>query len=170
VKRWGIDRLRDMEGMLTEPPTYRRYELTTTMAEEAALRLAVSETGGEVPRLALVSERYFTLYGPGVCPRNTVTLWGLDQPPGSFPRADHILTTSTTERELLTRDGRRAIQVGCAAAVSTACPAGTVTVTRYSRFMPDPMFERHRFTATAADGMVAFANGYFFEGLGFCAF
>lgn len=170
VKRWGIDRLRDMEGMPTEPPTYRRYELTTTMAEEDALRLAVRETEGDVPRLALVNERYFTVYGPGVCPRNTVTLWGLDQPPGSFPRVDHILTISTTERDLLTRDGWRAVQVGCAVAPAATCPAGTVAVNRYGRFMADPMVERHRFTATNADGMAAFAGGYYFESLGFCAF
>jgi hypothetical protein len=36
--------------------------------------------------------------------------------------------------------------------------------------MADPMVERHRFTATAADGMTAFAGGYYFESLGFCAF
>ncbi len=170
VKRWGIDRLTDREGMLTEPPVYRRYELTTTMAEEDALRLAVPGMEGDTPRLALTNERYFTIYGPGVCPRNTAVLWGLDQPPVSFPRADHILTISQTERDLLVRDGWRAVQVGCAVAPSGTCPAGTIAVSRYGRFMADPMVERHRFTATAADGMTAFAGGYYFESLGFCAF
>jgi hypothetical protein len=168
VKRWGIDRVTDMEGMPTTPPVYRRYELTTTPAEESALQMALP--GGESARLALVNERYFTIYGPGVCPRNTTTLWGLTQPPGTFPRADYILTTSNTERELLVREGWRAVQVGCAVEASGTCPPGTVPVNRYNRFMPDPTVERHRFTATPADGMEAFANGYFFKGLGFCAF
>ena len=170
VKRWGIDRVRDMEGALTEPPAYRRYELTTTAEEETALRMAVSGGEGDVPRLALVNERYFTVYGPGVCPRNTAVLWGLVQPPGAFPRADYVLTVSATERDLLTRDGWRATQVGCAVAATTACPAGTVAITRYSRLMPDASVERHRLTATAADAMAAYSAGYFFEGLGFCAF
>ncbi len=165
VKRWGID---PQDGGTGEGSGsmqgFAHYELTTTAAEESALTMALS-TSGETARAQLVNDRYFTVYGPGVCPRGTAALWSLERPPTVWPRVDRVLTVSAMERDFMMRDGWRATQVGCAVAAGTTCPAGTIAVTRYQ--LPRAPAERHRFVL-AADSMEASRAGFLYEGLAFC--
>lgn len=167
VKRWGIDRQDADAGEGTmSGQRFAHYELTTTLDEERAMMMALGASStGTGPRYELVSDRYFTIYGTGVCPRNTAALWSLEQPPTVWPRVDRVLTVSPMERDFMMRDGWRATQVGCAVATTSTCPAGTVTVTRYQ--LPRAPAERHRFVLTA-DAMEVSRAGYLYEGIAFC--
>ncbi|MFO0650876.1 MAG: hypothetical protein U0326_31920 [Polyangiales bacterium] len=165
VKRWGID---PVDGGAGEGGSggYAHYELTTTADEERAMMTALgASASGEGPRYTLLTDRYFTIYGTGVCPRNTAALWSLEQPPTAWPRVDRVLTVSTPERDFMVRDGWRATQIGCAVSTTSTCPSGTITVTRYQ--LPRAPAERHRFVLSA-DSMEASRAGFLYEGVAFC--
>jgi hypothetical protein len=158
VKRWGI--LPD--GDAGPRPSFAHYELTTTAAEEATLR---SATVLDMPT-QLVDERYFTIYGLGVCPTGTATLWSLEETTRlQIPRADRILTVSNGERTLLVADGWTATAVGCAVSSTPSCPSDMVPIVRLQQMTMG--VERHRFSRMEDTAEAAVA-GFRYESIAFC--